>query len=142
MKNKYFISIIYTIFVFIVVSMLRGFHPLPQFQSTIQIIPFYQFYDYYVQLKINMLQPSYVMKQLFENLILFMPLGIILGLFNQEIKKYNALLIFVLCSLSVEIFEIITRFGTFDVTDIIVNSLGAFIIFILIKSFKRKKEDQ
>lgn len=122
----------YTLFACFMISLLRGFHALPAWQCQFQWIPFYQFYDYYYLLTIQMTTLHYIFQQIFLNLLVLMPLGLLLALYFKELTCLKALGLFCLCSFGIELFEIITHFGTFDVTDIIMNSLGAWIVFVIV----------
>lgn len=79
---------------------------------------------------------GHLLKNILGNLLLFMPLGIFLPLFS--IKYYSlkkVMLIAFLCSLLIEIIQFLSKFfGSYrsvDIDDIILNTLGAFIGFII-----------
>ncbi|HWK23493.1 MAG TPA: VanZ family protein [Ureibacillus sp.] len=65
------------------------------------------------------------------NLLAFIPLGILAPMvFEKYINTYfRFVIIFVLYILSMEIIQMVTYLGSFDVTDIIVNTMGATIGF-------------
>jgi len=71
-------------------------------------------------------------KNLFGNIILFMPLGVFIPLLNRRfmgIAKFVflvAAIIFV-----VECIQMLTYVGSFDVDDIILNTLGAWVGLII-----------
>ena len=62
------------------------------------------------------------------NLIVFMPLGFLLPLISKDLQKFSEVLInaftFVL---GIEVFQLFSAFGAFDVDDILLNCLGAAI---------------
>jgi len=75
---------------------------------------------------------------LFGNLLLFMPLGALLPLYFQVIKgkpgKFWQYTVFIVLTLIfVEITQLITRRGIFDIDDILLNLLGAIIGLFLAK---------
>ena len=71
------------------------------------------------------------------NFFMLTPLAVLLPLINDKFKKViNYLIIIVLCSLSIEISQFITKIGSFDIDDLILNMGGTFIIFLIITKTK------
>lgn len=69
-------------------------------------------------------------KNLFGNIVLFIPLGIWIPWLFRRYRSWAKLTsIVVLILLLVETVQLITRVGTFDVDDIILNTAGAWIGF-------------
>ncbi|MGF6355608.1 glycopeptide antibiotics resistance protein [Paenibacillus sp. 4624] len=69
-------------------------------------------------------------KNLFGNIVLFIPLGIwIPWLFHRYRSWFRLTFIVVLILLLVETIQLITRVGSLDVDDIILNTVGAWIGF-------------
>ncbi|MEB2776307.1 VanZ family protein [Algoriphagus sp. D3-2-R+10] len=65
------------------------------------------------------------------NVVIFIPLGIYAGvLFRNRTFKFN-LLFFFLISLMLEGLQYAFRFGTFDVTDLLTNTSGGIIGYVL-----------
>ncbi len=65
---------------------------------------------------------------LFGNILIFVPVGILLPLVHRASKKMwilllNALLLIV----GIEVFQLFSNFGAFDVDDIILNTFGVLI---------------
>ncbi|NLB79191.1 MAG: VanZ family protein [Clostridiaceae bacterium] len=74
--------------------------------------------------------PDIPIKNLLGNLILFMPMGIYLPFFIKKTNKTRTFLVFMMVLLfSIEILQLLTRRGIFDIDDIILNMLGALIGF-------------
>ncbi|WP_051475754.1 VanZ family protein [Bacillus sp. J37] len=73
------------------------------------------------------------------NLLAFVPFGILVPMvFEKRIKTYfKFIVIFVCFILCLEIVQMVTYLGSFDTTDILVNSMGATIGFISYKVSKR-----
>jgi glycopeptide antibiotics resistance protein len=65
------------------------------------------------------------------NVVIFVPLGIYAGILFETWSFGRRVLLFFLLSLIVEAVQYIFRLGAFDVTDIITNTLGAVIGFML-----------
>jgi len=78
-------------------------------------------------------------KNLFGNILLFIPIGIILPLLNNRFLKA---LLFITATLalliSVELLQMVLKVGSFDVDDIILNIAGACIGFSLTKRLSRR----
>jgi glycopeptide antibiotics resistance protein len=75
-------------------------------------------------------------KNLFGNIVLFIPLGIwVPWLFRHYRSWLKLTLIVVFLLLLVETIQLITRVGSFDVDDIILNTFGAWIGFSSFRLF-------
>ena len=62
------------------------------------------------------------------NLVVFMPLGFLLPLMSDELKKFSDVLLNVFTFvLGIEVFQLFSAFGAFDVDDILLNCVGASI---------------
>lgn len=73
-------------------------------------------------------------KNLLGNFVLFLPMGIFLPILFKRLsifKKYIITIILVL--LSIEIIQVITRLGSFDIDDLLLNLLGAILGFSIYK---------
>jgi glycopeptide antibiotics resistance protein len=66
------------------------------------------------------------------NVFVFMPMGFLLPIIR---KKYNnficILLISIIISLSVELLQLVTKVGIFDVDDILMNSVGSVLGYLM-----------
>lgn len=133
MKKKImWASIIYGILlIFAVAGPKNRFRPLPAFQCGIQIIPFLDAYKQYID---GTLIAHYLIGDLFLNLILFMPLVVALLVIDKDISFKTITISILSVSTSVEILEVILRFGSFDTQDILMNFLGAIITYYLCKA--------
>lgn len=67
-------------------------------------------------------------KNLFGNLIMFFPMGIYLPYFSKYLNRISTFTItMILILLVIEIIQVVTRLGSFDIDDFILNMLGAYI---------------
>lgn len=67
-------------------------------------------------------------KNLFGNIVLFIPLGVCIPVLFRKCRSFLKLTVTVILILfAVELMQLVTRVGTFDVDDIILNTLGAWI---------------
>ncbi len=71
------------------------------------------------------------------NVVIFVPLGIYAGILFERWTFGKKLLFFFLLSLTVEGLQYILRVGAFDVTDIVTNTLGGIIGFIMFKAIDK-----
>lgn len=89
-----------------------------------------------------------VFANLFGNILIFMPLGF----FVPMASKYKSFFASLLCtfglSLGVEIFQLLTKVGSFDVDDLLLNTIGGvtghiiFIIFYALRRMNAKRKDR
>lgn len=128
MKKKImWVLIIYGILLlFAVAGPKNRFRPLPAFQCGVQIIPFLDAYKQYLD---GTLIAHYLIGDLFLNLILFMPLVVVLLVIDSDVSLKNIVLSILSVSTSVEILEVVLRFGSFDTQDILMNIIGAILAY-------------
>ena len=128
MKKKImWVLIIYGILLlFAVAGVKNRFRPLPAFQCGVQIIPFLDAYKQYLD---GTLIAHYLIGDLFLNLILFMPLVVVLLVIDSDVSLKNIVLSILSVSTSVEILEVVLRFGSFDTQDILMNIIGAILAY-------------
>ena len=133
MKKKImWVSIIYGILlIFAVAGVKNRLRPLPAFQCGIQIIPFLDAYKQYVE---GTLVAHYLIGDLFFNLILFMPLVVALLVIDKDLSLKTMVLSILSVSTTVEILEIVLRFGSFDTQDILMNILGTIMVYYLCRA--------
>ena len=75
------------------------------------------------------------LKNLFGNFLMFLPMGIYLPCLIKKTKKVSIFLISMITLLFIiEVIQVITRRGSFDVDDFILNMLGAWIGFRIWKT--------
>ena len=71
------------------------------------------------------------------NLVMLFPLGIYIPLLYPRLSGFFAVVfISLLFSLLIESFQLVTRFRSADVDDVLLNTLGAcvgFLVFIIVK---------
>ena len=78
---------------------------------------------------------------LFGNVIAFMPFGLFIPiLFARRRHLKSILRMTFLLSLGIEIIQLLTRTGSFDVDDLILNTLGGvlgYLLFVILDVFRR-----
>ena len=126
------VSIIYGILlIFALAGVKNRFRPLPAFQCGIQVIPFLDAYKQYVE---GTLVAHYLIGDLFFNLILFMPLVVALLVIDKDLSLKTMVLSILSVATCVEILEVVLRFGSFDTQDILMNILGAIMVYYLCRA--------
>ena len=101
--------------------------------NSFNIIPFKTIYLYIKDLFDLTLPTVNIFYNLFGNLVCMMPLGFFFPLLLKKLEKpKNFIITVLLFSLGIEIIQFLTISGSCDVDDIILNTLGAFIIFKVI----------
>lgn len=87
----------------------------------------------------NKLNFIIIFNNLLGNVLVFMPLGFFLPMFFPKLRNLIWLtFVSFLCTLSVEITQFIFQVGSFDVDDIILNTLGGmmgYIVFLSVANF-------
>ena len=73
------------------------------------------------------------------NIVLFIPIGVLLPIVIENIKWQWVVLVGFGFSLFIEIVQLITGFGCFDLDDILLNTIGTTIGFGLWKVVVNKK---
>lgn len=71
---------------------------------------------------------------LLGNFICLMPLSFFLKyIFKKQNHTFLFLITLLLCSFGIEVMQYITKSGSFDIDDILLNSSGAFLMYLLLK---------
>ena len=109
--------------------------------ETINIIPFSTIIGYIYGLLFKDVSMSIVIINLVTNLLLFSPMGFFIPLlFKNRITNIKQFIILIIIlSLFVEILQFITYRGSTDIDDIILNTMGAIIVYALMKTKLVKK---
>lgn len=104
--------------------------------ETINIVPFSTIISYITKLISNNINTSVVVINIVINLILFAPMGLFIPLLFKEkidnIKKF--VLLIIISSLMVELLQFLTYRGATDIDDIILNTIGATIVYVLMQT--------
>lgn len=86
-----------------------------------------------------------VLSNLLGNVLAFVPFGMILPMLPPKCRNFfHIVLLGVDFSLFVETIQLISKVGSFDVDDLILNTLGAalgYLVYRLIRRYFRRKHD-
>lgn len=126
----------YRMYVFQNINMLSKEH----FEMS-NIIPFATIIDYISRLVSNEINASIVIINFATNLLLFAPMGFFIPmLYSDRIKNIKQFaMLMIIITLIVEVLQFITFRGSTDIDDIILNTLGAVIVYIIMKTRFVKK---
>ena len=152
--RKFWLKTLFIIYCLLLINILflnneyrmRGFQNINTFSKehfeTSNIIPFATIVEYIRGMILNNINTSIVIINFATNLLLFAPMGFFVPiLFQSRIKntKQFAIMIIML-TLIVEILQFITYRGSTDIDDIILNTIGAVIVYVLIGNGMMKYE--
>ena len=85
----------------------------------------------------------YVLLNLMGNVICFMPLGFVLPVLSYKNRNiFKVTFICFLCSVAVEITQLVSKLGSCDVDDVILNTVGGLIGVSLFKVMELFLKDQ
>lgn len=100
------------------------------------IVPFGTLYKYIDKLSTHRINTNLVIVNVVVNLVLLAPMGFFVPmLFKEKIKNTKQFLLLILgITVSIEVLQFFTFSGTFDVDDIILNTIGAIIVYLVMKT--------
>lgn len=82
-----------------------------------------------------------VFSNLFGNILIFLPFGFFISMAGKTRGFFKTLFYSLALSLCVEVLQLVTRVGSFDVDDILLNTVGGvlgYIIFVICNRIRRK----
>lgn len=149
-NRKKYVTIIFIIYACFLVSLLlldSQYRRFGDFQNSIRLfskehfeyfsnlIPFRTIYDFLARIGQGTINISIVFTNLIGNLLAFAPFGILIPIIFKEkfsnVRNFTFLMIGIV--LVVEFIQFVTMYGAFDVDDLILNVVGAVIVFGLMK---------
>ena len=100
------------------------------------IIPFHTLVNYISKLKNDSVDLVTVIKNIFGNIALFMPLGFFFcTLFKKQVKSWLSCMIYtLLISFLFEILQFVTLRGISDIDDVLLNCMGSVVAYLFFKS--------
>jgi glycopeptide antibiotics resistance protein len=137
--RKETISISYTTFLLFLglytlsLLVLLFFRPSNQSYGTYNLIPFSTIY-FFLSGKVNLLISFY---NLTANVVLFIPYGIFLMIKGCKFSKSEYIYLPLVSITVVECLQYITRRGSLDIDDLILNLIGVFLGYLLYPVFRR-----
>jgi len=143
-KYQHFVHnlLLYSVFSFYIVILLALLFTKRYSFRSLNLIPFHSIISYLSGQDI--ISHSFALSNVLGNVILFVPLGVYLTLFNRDKNFYKNFLWIILFSIFAEIMQYILSVGVSDVDDVILNGLGgaigiAFykILFLIFENHKK-----
>lgn len=146
--RNFWLKALFTIYCLLLITILflnneyrmGGFQNISTFSrehlETSNFIPFATIIGYVSGMVSNDINTGIVIINLVTNLLLFAPMGFFIPmLFQDKIKNTKQfLIIIIILTFLVEIIQFITYRGSTDIDDIILNTIGASIVYILMKT--------
>jgi glycopeptide antibiotics resistance protein len=116
----YFIFVCY-LFLLLALLLFRTKHSI----RSLNLIPFNSIHAYIAG--DNNLLRAFALTNVLGNIVVFVPLGIYITLFNHKARRIKTVLLILSFSISVEIIQYIFGLGIGDIDDVILNVLGGVI---------------
>lgn len=95
-----------------------------------------------IKIQLTHINEWWALKNILGNIIPFMPFGFLLPMVYNKINSFFKFFVSsILFILFVEIFQLFTKIGSFDVDDIILNFIGSmcgYLVFLLAKSLWKR----
>ncbi|REJ21482.1 MAG: VanZ family protein [Bacillaceae bacterium] len=131
----YLLALVMLLFVGVMFVGIRGhiwtdLSLIEYLRSSSNFVPFKTISTYITAMFDGSLNISIPIKNLFGNLIMFLPMGIYLPYYIKKINKVGGFTFSMIILLFViEVTQLVTRRGSFDIDDFILNMVGALIGF-------------
>jgi glycopeptide antibiotics resistance protein len=122
-----YLVFIFYIFILFTLLFLKGH----AFRS-VNLIPFHTIKGYLFGSGI--FTHNFALTNLLGNIVLFVPLGVYVTLFNRNKGFLKNIILIILMSTCVEVIQYIFKLGVSDVDDVILNGLGGFIGIVFYKT--------
>ena len=87
----------------------------------------------------DMIGPEYFLVNIVGNVLAFVPLGFFMPVLIDFCERFYITVFFTaFFSLMVEAAQLVTRVGSFDVDDLILNTAGGFLGWVIFRIFRKK----
>lgn len=99
----------------------------------VNYIPLYSLVSYYRKLVLGTIEPKIVIANILVNVFMFVPLALyFIYKFHFKMWSVKTLVLLMVCSFLVESIQFLSLMGAVDIDDVILNSLGGYVISNLI----------
>lgn len=100
-------------------------------------IPLKTILTYIRYAKNNTINLNIILENLLGNILMFFPMGLFLPCIFMKMHRFVVFVISVIAiSLSAELLQLICQVGSFDVDDIILNFVGALLVYMVVRNHK------
>ncbi len=151
--RNFWLKVLFIIYCLLLITILflnneyrmGGFQNINTFSKehfeTSNVVPFATIIEYIIDIISNDINTGIVIINFATNLLLFAPMGFFIPiLFQNRIKNIKQFVIMmIILTLVVEILQFITYRGSTDIDDIILNTIGAVIVYVIMKTKLVKK---
>ncbi len=132
------LCIYYVIFLICIQYQPEPFYMDRSFISKTNLIPFNQIIKYLFSLFDGTINTPIILQNIFGLILIYIPVGVLLGYIFHDMKKKRLFLIYFSLITLIEIVQLFTNNGVFDIDDIILGMIGCSIGFFILK-IKRLK---
>ncbi|MCQ2508342.1 MAG: VanZ family protein, partial [Dorea sp.] len=80
-----------------------------------------------------------MLNNLLGNIVIFIPFGFFMPMASRDEHFIKTVFDGFLLSLLVEVFQLITKVGCFDVDDLLLNTIGGLLGYLLYVAFERRR---
>lgn len=99
-------------------------------ESSVNLIPFKTIIGYIKDIFTSLLDTSTIFVNLLGNFVCLMPFALFIPLLFKKVNNTKKFLLTILCiTVGIELIQFITFSGICDIDDVILNTLGAFIMY-------------
>lgn len=106
-----------------------------EYTREMNVIPFRSIHEYVRSFMENSMSKNIIITNLVGNFIMMMPFAVMMFLLFKRFERWSTMFIFLFgVVVLIEIIQQITRLGTFDVDDIILNTLGGMLAYAIVKN--------
>lgn len=133
---SWFIFIVYLIFLVYFLFFSEQLGRVPSDDYKYSLIPFKEIRRYLVYWR--EIGAVYVLLNLFGNMVCFVPFGFVLPIISKAQRRFGKILaLSFFSSLLVELIQLVSKVGSCDVDDILLNTLGGILGYGLFCLFHR-----
>jgi glycopeptide antibiotics resistance protein len=127
-KTNNLMKVVFVIYLLVLIK-LTIFRPYHFTSASINLVPFKTILMY---LK-GLLPLNIAVRNLAGNILVFLPMGMLLPAITNKLRSYKKIAICsVLLSLSIELTQLLLKVGSFDIDDLILNTLGGILGYTLV----------
>jgi len=114
----------------------QGFFNLATWQLNSNLIPFRNTYEYVMGA--DRFNVDIIINNTLGNVLIFIPLGIFLPVLFKKYQSLNQVVVgSMIITFTIEVLQFFLQIGQFDIDDIILNTIGGAVGFIIIKQVMR-----
>lgn len=151
MKNKKYVRIVFFIYLLVVIKVIIFKYPMEQLMNIAAtwekgvILEGLDTANFTLFKTIRMYIDYSYMLNSFENLagniIVFIPFGFGIPYVAPKGEKFGVVLLYALLfSIGIEVFQLFSAFGAFDVDDILLNCVGVILGWIVFRKWEQMKQ--